>query len=307
MKLLGDQSLPQLRQALAQDGLTLRTTPFVLRLKSDLPRVAEDLLLLYPWVELGRPDDFADFHLEVLRETGLRRWLRPEARFYADGDPAFSTLPVDQAFHMVEWGLNWAVTSLAHQFVVYHAAALERHGRALLLPAPPGSGKSTLTAALSHRGWRLLSDELSLLDPGTRQVVGMARPVNLKNAAIDVIRRFVPEAVLTTPVPDTLKGTLALMRAPQNAVDRVGEPARPAWIISPRYEAGSPTRLSPTDKAYMLLLLAEQAFNYDIHGRAGFEMTADLVDNCDCFELVYADLDDAIARLDALVQRAAGS
>jgi hypothetical protein len=42
---------------------------------------------------------------------------------------------------------------------------LERGGRALLLPAPSGSGKSTLCAGLAFNGWRLLSDELALLDP----------------------------------------------------------------------------------------------------------------------------------------------
>jgi predicted ATPase len=31
----------------------------------------------------------------------------------------------------------------------------------VILPAPPGSGKSTLCAALVTRGWRLLSDELT--------------------------------------------------------------------------------------------------------------------------------------------------
>jgi HprK-related kinase A len=297
---LGALDRSALRQSLAAGHLVLRTPPFTVRLRSDLPRVADDLLRLYPLFDLGTVDDFADFHLEVLRESGLRGWLKPEARFHADGEPAFSTLPVDQAFHMIEWGLNWAVTSLAHQFIVYHAAVLERGGRALLLPAPPGSGKSTLTAALAHRGWRLLSDELGLLAPGSGLLYGMARPVNLKNAAIDVIRRFAPAAVLTQPVPDTLKGTLALMRAPDDAVARVLEPARPAWVITPRFEAGSATQFVPADKAHMLLLLAEQAFNYDIHGREGFERTADLVDGCDCFELVYSDLDDVIRRLESL-------
>ncbi|MBK9234594.1 MAG: hypothetical protein IPO19_00450 [Rhodoferax sp.] len=35
----------------------------------------------------------------------------------------------------------------------------------LVMPAIPGSGKSTLTAGLSLSGWRLLSDEFGALDP----------------------------------------------------------------------------------------------------------------------------------------------
>lgn len=290
----------QIRRSLRREGLVLKTPPFVARLQSDIPRVARDLIRLYPEFELGEADTFADFHLQVNYVGGLRRFVKPTARFASDGESAFSSLPADQCFHMMEWGLNWAVTSSAHRFLIYHAAVLEKNGRAVMLPAPPGSGKSTLTAALASRGWRLLSDELALYDPLTGLVHGMARPVNLKNKAIELIKRFAPYAVMTDAVPDTLKGTLALMRPPPASVARVWEPARPAWIVSPRYEAGSPPRLELMAKARMLLLLAEQAFNYDIHGRNGFTATADLVDGCGCFEFVYASLDDAIRTFQAL-------
>ena len=43
-------------------------------------------------------------------------------------------------------------------------AGVERDGLALICP-PSWSGKSTLTAALSLRGWRLLSDEFGAFDP----------------------------------------------------------------------------------------------------------------------------------------------
>lgn len=286
-------------------GLTLQLPPFVARLSSDIPRVAADLRRLYGEFELGRDDDFADFHLAVHHDRGwhaLWRRLagRRQARFSTDGLAAFTTLPAKQAFHMVEWGLNWAVTAHAHHYVVYHAAVLERGGRALVLPAPPGSGKSTLTAALAHRGWRLLSDELALLDAREGQLYGLARPVNLKNQAIPLMRAFAPDAVMTEPVPDTLKGTLSLMKAPGDAIARVREGARPAWVVVPSYEAGAPAQLEPLPKAQAHLLLADQAFNYDIHGVDGFEATADLVDRASCWAFTYASLDDAIRVFDEL-------
>lgn len=293
-----DLPLPELRSQLQRGELTLQVPPFVARLTSDVPRVAEDLRLLYADFSIGSPADFADFHLEVRREQGMRRWLKPMARFLADGEPAFSPLPANQAFHMIEWGLNWAVSTMAHPYLSYHAAALEQGDRALMLPAPPGSGKSTLSAALAHRGWRLMSDEITLYDIRSRQVSGMGRPVNLKNVSIDLLRAFAPEAVFTQPVPDTEKGTLALMRAPGDSIARVTESASPTWIVMPRFQAGAVPQLNELPKARMLLLLAEQAFNYDIHGRAGFEATADLVDRCECLEFVYSSLGDAVAHLE---------
>src|SRR3546814_969352 len=60
---------------------------------------------------------------------------------------------------------DWSsdVCSSDLQFLIIHAAALEKSGRAAILPGAPGSGKSTLTAYLVHNGWRLLSDELALI------------------------------------------------------------------------------------------------------------------------------------------------
>lgn len=302
---LADLDAARLRRRLCGPGLTLRLPPFVARLQSDVPRVADDLRRLYGEFEVGSEDEFADYHLSVHFDRGMYAlWRRlagkRQARFSTDGLQAFTTLPAIQAFHMIEWGLNWAITAHAHRFVVYHAAVLERGGRALVLPAPPGSGKSTLTAALAQRGWRLLSDELGLLDPNDRLLYGLARPVNLKNRSIALMRDFAPDAVLTTPVPDTLKGTLSLMKAPGDAIARVREGARPAWVVVPSFEAGAEARLEPLPKAQAHLLLAEQAFNYDIHGVDGFEATADLVDGASCWAFTYSELDDAVRVFDEL-------
>lgn len=296
---VADLPLKMLAARLASGRLLLRCGPFTLRLKSPLPAVAQGVALTYAGFTLAQQDHFADFHVAVLSETGLRRWWRPQVRFWLDHKPS---LPRDasQAFVMLEWGLNGCVASHAHQFLVMRAAVVERHGQALLLPAPAGAGKSTLCAALAHRGWRLLSDELALLDMTSGQLHGMARPVNLKNGAIDVIRRFAPQAQMTAPVIDMNIGTVALMRAPDDAVRQMHEPACPAWIVLPRWQAGAATSLQPHSAAQTFMLLAGQGFNYGMQGQAGFEALARLIGNCSCQQLVYSDLGDALRLLDQL-------
>lgn len=276
--------------------------PFVVRIRTDVRELERDLLRLYADFDVLSPDTFADFHVAVAAERSLAGGLRAQARFFYDGKPSFLPLPRHHALPMLEWGLNWCVASHAHQYLVIHAAVLERGGRALVMPAPPSSGKSTLTAGLVHRGWRLLSDELALYDPATGMLWGMARPVNLKNQSIDVIRTFAPEAVMTSPVPDTAKGTVALMRPPSDSVARRCEPARPAWVVLPRYVSGSPARLVPTERASTLLLMAEQSFNYDVHGIRGFNAMADLVGGSRCLKFEYSALDDAASLFDGLAR-----
>jgi HprK-related kinase A len=284
----------ELVRRLAGPGLPLRTGPVVTRIQSRLPALAAGIALLYADHPVEEPEGFADFHVRIAPPRGLRRWLRAQVLFQSDGSPPFHPLAAEQAFPMLEWGLNWCVASHCHQYLIVHAAVLERSGGALLLPGPPGSGKSTCCAGLVSRGWRLLSDELTLVDPASAAVAPLPRPVSLKNASIDIVRRFLPAAVLSPTVRDTLKGSVAHLKPPTDSVQRATEPARPRWIVLPRYEADAPARLKPLPKGRAFMQLADSAFNYSLHGRNGFDVLAQIVEACTCFELVYGELGEAL-------------
>jgi HprK-related kinase A len=290
---LGDLSFAQLRQRLADNDLALRTGPFVTQIHSPMLQVAEELHRLYAAFSLDS-GDFRDFHVRIGPPTGLRRWLRPQINFWYDGYSPFKPLPANHAFALLEWGLNWCVAGHAHHYLMLHAAVLEKNGRAVVLPGDPGAGKSTLTAALMLSGWRLLSDEITLIDRDDGQLVGLARPVSLKNASIDVIQRAFPDAVIGAPAYDTHKGTVAHVRPSADSVARVGEKARPAWVIFPRWKAGAEARLSPHSRADAMLHTASHAFNYSLLGGLGFELNAALMDACACYDFEYSNLDDAL-------------
>ncbi|APW38583.1 HprK-related kinase A [Rhodoferax koreense] len=292
----------ELSGALRRGSLLLDLHPFVARLKSNLPTLAHDLALMYADFPVLPPDTFADFHVEIAREAPLRSGFKPEAVFYLDGRPFFIPLSPGQAFAGLEWGLNWCVTSTSHQYLIFHAAVIEKDGKAAVFPAPPGSGKSTLCAGLVMKGWRLLSDELALYDIDNGLIYGMARPINLKNRSIDVIRTFAPDACLTVPVPNTSKGTVALVRPPVESVLRVREPARPHWVVLPKYQRDAAPVMAPHSRAQSFMLLAEQSFNYHLHGRRGFDAIGQLIDQAGCFQFTYSRLEDAERAFEALRQ-----
>ncbi len=285
---------------LAGPGLTLVTGPFRSRIRARLATVAAGLASLYPPDAFEPATGFADFHVALDRPVGARRWYRPQVRFRFDGREVFRPLPRPQAYPMLEWGLNWCVTTQINHYLLFHAAVLARAGRALILPGEPGVGKSTLCAALASRGWELLSDEIALVALDTGHLHGLGRPVSLKNAAIDVIRRFAPDAVIGATCHDTLKGTVAHLRAPRRGALQAADAACPTWLVFPRFIPGAPTRLQTETRERGFFRLVDNAFNFTTLGTLAFERTTDLVNRSTCLDLTYSDLEEAVGRLGSL-------
>lgn len=294
----------ELYQRLSGPGIALRTGFLVNVIHSAIPAVAEAIALLYSNHPIEDSGGFADFHVSVRPPAGVRRWLRRQVLFEFDSARPFKPLPFPQAFPMLEWGLNWCVSNHCHNFLIFHAAVIAHEDRALIFAAPPGHGKSTLCAALVNRGWRLLSDELTLIEPASGNVLPLARPVSLKNASIDVIRSFAPDAPLSSIVNDTLKGSVAHMKPPLDSVRRANEPATPHWIVFPRFQSGASTTLCPYAKARAFMQLADNAFNYNVHGKRGFDTVADLVSSSSCYEFSYSNLHEAVSVFDTLAKSA---
>ncbi|SDO11870.1 HprK-related kinase A [Rhodoferax sp. OV413] len=199
--------------------------------------------------------------------------------------------------------MNWCISMHAHHYLILHSAVIEKEGCAFILPAPPGSGKSTLCAGLVNRGWRLLSDELALISLTDTSITPLGRPISLKNQSIDVIRGYVPEAVFSNVVHDTSKGSVALLKAPSAHIDRIQETARPRWVIFPKYMAGATAQMTPRSKANSMLELGRNAFNYMVLGLKGFEVLSKVIDESDCYDFHYSQLDDAVLAFDELVAR----
>lgn len=300
---LGSLAPAEIARRLANDGLYLRTGNFQLCIQGPLPALAVGIGRMYADYPLGDADGFTDFRVRLAPPTGMRRWFRRQVVFAFDGTLPFKPLPSDQVFPMLEWGLNWCVSSYANSYLIIHAAVVEKSGYAAILPAPPGSGKSTLCAALINRGWRLLSDELTLVSLADGRIVPLPRPVSLKNASIDIIRAYAPSAVFTDKVFDTIKGTVAHMKPSRDSVARAAETAQPAWIIFPKYVANAATTLTPMSPAKGFLKLADNAFNYSALGTHGFEAVAGMMDSAQCYDFSYSNFDEAIACFDALVPR----
>lgn len=278
----------------------LQIGPFTVDLTTNIAALDDELRAMYLPSTTAKGAEFIDFAVELWHGHGLRRWLRPQVMFKFDGHEPFKPLPLDQALPMFEWGLNQVIASMAIWYFIIHAAAIEKDGCVAIMPGSPGAGKSTLTAALVHRGWRLLSDELAVIRLVDFQVVPLARPINLKNASIGIMRRFVPSGVFSREARDTVKGTVALLRAPEESLARMAETAPPRWIVFPYWQGSGAAQFHPMSKGDAFMQTRRNSVNYDIHGANGFRLLTGLIDRCDCFRFTYHSLEDAIAAFETL-------
>lgn len=297
---IADLSLAELSRRLAVDGLRIKTGPFVFSIHSTLNALRDGLVALYDEFPVVDSNAFADFHISVDRAKGIRRWIRPQSVFEFDGETPFKPLTAGQGFALLEWGMNWCIYNHAHAFLIIHGATLERHGKALLMPAPSGSGKSTLCGALMTQGWRLLSDELILINPNNGLIYPLGRPVSLKNHSIEVLKKFAPSHHITAPVFDTAKGTVAHMKPSPESVMRCDELTPPRWIIFPQYSANAETRVIPIGKADLCMRLIDNSFNYNILRNEGFLSMTDMVSKTTGFTATYSDLHDVIHQINQL-------
>lgn len=275
--------------------------PFIVKATTNSGHLVDLVERFYPYsLSFDSADRIADIHVELLRIFPTRRWQLKRMVFLSDLENPYSTFPLEHNYPYFEWGLNWCIAMQAHQYLMLHSAVLEKQGKALILPALPGSGKSTLCAALTLRGWRLLSDEFGLYRPETRELTPMPRPMPLKNQSIEVIRQFAQDVPLGPLFRATPKGDVCHVQASEDSFRRQKETARPGWVVFPQFKKDVTTRLYDFAKGRAFLKLAGNSFNYKLQGERGFRAVTDLVRNCGTYYLEFDSLEHATAELDGL-------
>ena len=294
---VGDLSPGVLRERLGLGGIGLDFGAARARIRAEAPGFGEAFSTVYREYEVSEPSGFFDVTVRLRRARGIRRRFRPQVEFVADGKAMFAPFPADTHLPLVEWGMNHLFARRLGFHLLLHAGVVEFGGNAVILPAMPGSGKSTLTAALVTRGFRLLSDEFGVLRLADGQLLPLLRPVALKNESIDVIAQFAPQAQIGPRFPKTRKGTVAHMAPDAHSIDNRHVPASPALILFPRYDPRVECEVEPEKRSRAFSRLTVNSFNYEMLGPVGFDAVTRLVESCRVYRLAYRDLDLAVAAI----------
>jgi HprK-related kinase A len=278
--------------------LRLKVGPVTFRIGSAWPRPLRAMRSLYS----DYPDasaEAADYTVRLEPAKPWRRWLRPSVAIGGDYVlPDAAPLPLAHGPIAAEMAMNLQLALGERRFLLLHAASVEKEGRAVVITGESGAGKSTLSAMLGERGWRFLGDEFALLEPETGLLHPFPRPISLKNEAIGAMEAMVPAPRFGPAMEGTPKGRIRHMRPATEALARMGEPARPALILFPRF--GHRREIRPVGPAEAFMRLTQASTNYVALGGAGFDSLTGLVGKCPAMAMDYPDAATAFALIDVL-------
>src|SRR5438552_1652155 len=135
--LIGDIPRNVLAQRLRTEGIHLNSGAFTTELCIDIPDLVDEFAAMYARYPDEDPPGIDDARVRILPPSRWRRHFQKQAIAWAE-DLLFEPVQAGHAFTMLESALNWGVAASDVSPLVIHSAALERDGRALIMPAPSG-------------------------------------------------------------------------------------------------------------------------------------------------------------------------
>jgi len=166
------------------------------------------------------------------------------------------------------------------------------------LPATAESGKTTLTATLVARGYRLFSDEVTSLD-----YEGQAHPLpfcmNIKEGSWPVLAADYPE-LQNRETHKRFDGQNIRFLPPKNM--HTGR-QKASHIVFPRYTPGAATTLTPLSAKEALARIKDASYQvqYNMDERKFEKILQNLI-ALPKYELLYSDRDEAVRAIDGLIR-----
>ena len=282
--------------------LALQIGPVGFRIGSAWSQPVEALARLYEGYP--EPAGVCDFTVRLEPEKPWRRWLKPSVAIRGDYVlPDAAPMALAHGLLAAEMGMNLQMALGQKQYLLLHAASVEKDGRAIILTGESGAGKSTLAAMLGERGWRLMGDEFALLDLQDGRLRAFPRAVSLKNGAIAAMEREAPAERFGPRLEGTPKGAIRHLRPNAAALDAMAASARPALILFPRFGESAAAR--PVGQAEVFMRLTQASTNYVALGADGFAALTRLIADCPAVAIDYPDAATGIDSVEALWEAAA--
>jgi hypothetical protein len=206
------------------------------------------------------------------------------------------------------WHVNRAVVEASPQHLLLHAGCVVAGGSGIVLPGAPGSGKSTVTAALVRHGMGYLSDELAALAGDATTVLPYPKALALEPPSIAALHGGDESFIALWSAPEPGGSPWSAIGKSHVVPDRIrpGASAGPSparLVVVPHYRPRGDAALHPLTASEGLIELVTNTVNLERHGGRGVSLLADLAERCACYRLEYSDVEEACSIVGREVDR----
>lgn len=234
----------------------------------------------------------ADFDVQYWIRT---RETRPNFALIRDGQPALDCEDLGDLLYFLERDLTVELQKRRADLFFLHSASLDWRGKACLLAAESGSGKSTTTWGLLFHEFGYLSDELSPIDLESMHVLPYPHALNLKRSPAGPY-----------PLPKEAIHLGATIRVPvrhlPGATILGSRPLGAVFLLAHRPELSAPEvrAIGPAEASARLYV---NALNALAHPNHGLDAVVRIAEQVPCFSIASTELAMTCAKIAATVEQ----
>jgi len=221
---------------------------------------------------------------------------------YLDGKcvcKAIHLLQLDSIIHFIFFSRCAKYLSGLNK-LMFHAAAVQKGNKTIVLPANSGSGKSTLTAALISCGWHCITDELAVFDLKDLSITPLPIPMRIRNGSFTPLVPFYPNIPELPVFQDLYENSIRWIVLPKESIVDKFTCSKITTFIFPEYAENTTTELLSLDKSIALEKLTATGSSERDMTLEDAQAMVRLVEETPCYELVFSDLHDAISAIESI-------
>ena len=234
---------------------------------------------------------------QAVAEFEVRRGAGDDWEILEDGKVVGTRDSPLRAARHLEWRMVQRVSVGEREFLHWHAAALTRNGRTVLIPGTAGIGKSTLSLVLANQGFELLGDDVVFMAPTNGVIHPFHRAPHVLNDAIPRLQAagFPYNPALHLPGHFEVEAVSAWRQTPSPPLSHV---LRVDW------DEEGPVEILPITQAEAAVEM--QPFSHTLKGRAdgGWSVLQRVLAPTKCYRVLRSqDLLSAVEAIRSLVDR----
>ena len=220
----------------------------------------------------------------VIRRCSIERLPLGEGFRVSDGHASILLEDEDTLLFHIDQSVILALQLAREDLFFLHAAVVALDGRAAVLSAESGTGKSTLTLAMLAKGLEYMSDELAPIDLQRLTVRPYPHALCLKGLP--------PSPHALPPATQEIGRRFHLSATSMPRVNRTEALPIAMFVFLQRGEAAT-SQLHPITPATAAVRLMSQGLNLLAHGGEGLDAAVALGQHVPCFDLDISSLEHA--------------